>query len=183
MKTRMRQNAATNQHEVTSLAFRLWEQAGRPTGRDLEFWFNACEMRPVRRGRRQASSTSRESGGNKTALVVDAKGPIREAIVHVLRRDGFQVLEASGGLEAQRLADSHRNIRLLLADFSTAGTSGLQLARWFQLRFPETKVLITTASLWEFLCQAGEHEEFGILVQPFSDAELRRMVQRLMAEV
>jgi CheY-like chemotaxis protein len=117
------------------------------------------------------------------ALVVDAKGPIRKAIVQVLRRVGYHVLEASGSLDAQRLALSHRNIRLLFTDFSTPETAGLQLARWFQVRFPKTKVLISTASLWELLCQAGEHEEFGVLVKPFSDAELRQMVQRLMANV
>jgi two-component system OmpR family response regulator len=142
-----------------------------------------CEIRTVRRGKRQPAPANLESEGGTTALVVDANRPIRKAIVEVLRQGGYRILEASGGLDAQRLADSHRDIRLLLADFSTPETSGLPLARWFHLRFPETKILITTASLWELLCQAGEHEEFGILVKPFSGVELRRMVQRLMAGV
>ena len=28
-------------NEVTNRAYRLWEQAGRPQGRDLEFWVQA----------------------------------------------------------------------------------------------------------------------------------------------
>jgi CheY-like chemotaxis protein len=96
-------------------------------------------------------------------LVVDEKGPLRQAIVEVLREGGYRVLEASGSLDAQRLADSHPNIRLLLADSSAPETTGLELARWFQVRFPQTKILLTTGSLWELLYRTGEHEQFGIL--------------------
>jgi len=31
----------TNQNEVANRAYRLWEDAGRPHGRDLEFWVQA----------------------------------------------------------------------------------------------------------------------------------------------
>jgi len=104
---------------------------------------------------------------------------MRETAVQVLRRGGYQVLEASDAEDAQRLAAANPNIRLLLADFSARETNGLALARWFQARSPETRILITTGSLWELLCEAGEDEPFGILVKPFSEDQLRRMVQRL----
>jgi DNA-binding NtrC family response regulator len=124
-----------------------------------------------------------ESNASKTALVVKDQGPIHQAAVRVLRRIGYRILEASGALHAKRLADSHRNIRLLLADFSAPKTSGLALARWFQARFPQTRILLTTASLWELLYHLGEHERFGILVKPFGAEELRRVVRGLAASV
>ena len=124
-----------------------------------------------------------ESDRNITVLVVDNTGPMRKVVVQVLRKGGYRVLEASGAWDAQRLANSHRNIRLLLADFSMLETTGLELVRWFQVRFPETKILITTNSLWELLCQTGEHEQFGILVKPFNGDELRRMVQILATDM
>jgi hypothetical protein len=31
----------TNQNEVANRAYRFWENAGRPRGRDLEFWVQA----------------------------------------------------------------------------------------------------------------------------------------------
>jgi CheY-like chemotaxis protein len=134
---------------------------------------------PVRHGKRPSATVNLEPEGSKTVLVVDEKGPLRQAIVEVLREGGYRVLEASGSLDAQRLADSHPNIRLLLADSSAPETTGLELARWFQVRFPQTKILLTTGSLWELLYRTGEHEQFGILVKPFSGDELRRMVQVL----
>ena len=31
----------TNHNELTNRAYQLWEKAGRPEGRDLEFWLQA----------------------------------------------------------------------------------------------------------------------------------------------
>jgi CheY-like chemotaxis protein len=138
-----------------------------------------CDRRTARHGGRSLARAKPPSEGREVALVVGDQGPIRKATVQVLHRVGYQVLEASGALDAQRLAEAHGSIGLVLADFTTPETTGLELARWFQVRFPETKVLITTDSLWELLSQSGMHEQFGILVKPFSDLELRRMVQRL----
>jgi hypothetical protein len=33
--------ARRRKHEIRANAYRLWEQAGRPSGRDLEFWLQA----------------------------------------------------------------------------------------------------------------------------------------------
>jgi CheY-like chemotaxis protein len=137
---------------------------------------------PVRHGKRTSATVNLEPEGTKTVLVVDDKGPLRKAIVEVLHQGGYRVLEASGVLGAQRIADSHRNIRLLLADFSAPETAGLDLARWFQVRYPQTKILLTTGSLWELLYRTGEHEQFGILVKPFSGDELKRMVHLLATD-
>ena len=32
---------AANRNEISCLAFQLWDKAGRPEGRDLEFWLGA----------------------------------------------------------------------------------------------------------------------------------------------
>ncbi len=103
--------------------------------------------------------------------------------MQVLRQGGYRILEASDALNAKRLAGSHRNIRLLLADYSASDASGLALAHWFQARLPETKILITTASLWELLYRIDEEQRLGILVKPFGRDELKRMVRGLAANV
>jgi len=42
MKTPSPQNEAPSAHEqIAGLAYHLWEQAGRPDGRDVEFWTQA----------------------------------------------------------------------------------------------------------------------------------------------
>ncbi|MGA2658230.1 MAG: response regulator [Verrucomicrobiota bacterium] len=140
-------------------------------------------MSMIRSDKRRPVPASLEANGGKTALVVNDHGPIHKTVLRVLRRGGYRILEASGALHAKRLADSHRNIRLVLADSSAPKTSGLALARWFKARFPQTMILLTTASLWELLLQTGERERFGILVKPFGADELKRMVRGLAASV
>src|SRR6266550_8592235 len=41
MQTSIRQNTPRRQEQIASVAHGLWEKAGRPSGRDLEFWFKA----------------------------------------------------------------------------------------------------------------------------------------------
>jgi hypothetical protein len=41
MQIAPRQNTPTKHDEIAAIAFILWEQAGRPAGRDQEFWFFA----------------------------------------------------------------------------------------------------------------------------------------------
>ena len=49
----------TQHNEVASRAYGLWERAGRPHGRDLEFWVRAeAELRP-------AAELSREGLGQQ----------------------------------------------------------------------------------------------------------------------
>ena len=41
MKKTMEQTVTVDEANVSRVAYQLWENAGRPTGRDLEFWLAA----------------------------------------------------------------------------------------------------------------------------------------------
>jgi CheY-like chemotaxis protein len=113
----------------------------------------------------------------ETVLVVDDEPLMREFIAEILRESGYQVLEAASAMEAQQLTQTNRHINLLLTDFSMPGTNGLELARWFQGRYPRMKVLIASGALWELANQVGEQERVAILLKPFEVAQLSRMVR------
>jgi hypothetical protein len=57
------------ENEIANRAYRLWEQAGRPSGRDLEFWIQAeAQVRaaagarkPALGGERKGTSKSRRA--------------------------------------------------------------------------------------------------------------------------
>lgn len=49
-----------NQQQVASVAFSLWEKAGRPQGRDEEFWFEAEKVLA-----RQSSKSQQPSQSSK----------------------------------------------------------------------------------------------------------------------
>lgn len=126
------------------------------------------------------ADASLRGGEGETVLVVDDEPLVREVMVSILRALGYRVLEASGALEAQNLISAHKEIDLLLTDFSMAEANGLELARWFQSRNPDIKVLITTGSLWDLANQIGDQEQVAILPKPFDGVELGRMVRLVL---
>ncbi len=114
-----------------------------------------------------------------TALVVGAGKALSKTFTLALRRFGYRTLIASSVKKAQALARLQTKINLLLTDYAVTETSGLDLARWLQGRYPKAKVLITTNCLWELSYNIGEQEQFAVLVEPISDLELDRMLHQL----
>jgi CheY-like chemotaxis protein len=130
--------------------------------------------------RRPVSQSTVAARGKETVLVVDDEPLLRQMMVYMLREFGYRMLEASGSQEAQRLAYLNEKIHLLVTDFSMPQTNGLELAHWFQANYPETKVLIATGSLCEFVHQAGEQQRFAVLAKPFDGVQLGRMVRLVL---
>jgi two-component system cell cycle sensor histidine kinase/response regulator CckA len=65
----------------------------------------------------------------ETALVVEDEDLVRGCIVHILRGQGYTVLEASGPEEAIRLCNDYEGlIHLLVTDVVMPGMSGGRLA-------------------------------------------------------
>jgi CheY-like chemotaxis protein len=154
--------------------------------------WTACEKKEARRKpdrarmparvhrHKSAEQPSPAAGSHPTVLVVDHAPMLRKAITAVLQKLGYQTLEASGAVEARRLAARHKKIDLLLVDFSIPESNGLELVRWFQTLFPKTKALITTDSLWEFMYQTGNLKQYVVLPKPFSDVELGQVLERTL---
>jgi len=74
MQTPRHQNTSTQHDEIASIAAGLWEQAGRPAGRDLEFWLNA-ERRVLAAQQAKANSPESSPSAPKAASA-RAMGPV-----------------------------------------------------------------------------------------------------------
>jgi two-component system cell cycle sensor histidine kinase/response regulator CckA len=67
--------------------------------------------------------------GSETILLVEDEEQLRTVAVSVLRRHGYQVIEARGGIEAMSAAEHYEGpIHLLLTDVVMPGMSGAELA-------------------------------------------------------
>ena len=81
-------------------------------------------------------------GGNETILVVEDEAPLRALTVTVLRRAGYDVLEASDGAEAIGVAaECTKPIHLLLTDVVMPRMNGRSLADRLAFTRPKTKTL------------------------------------------
>jgi two-component system cell cycle sensor histidine kinase/response regulator CckA len=80
--------------------------------------------------------------GDETILVVEDEETVRKLAVRILKKQGYKVLEASGGDEALlRCKEFEDSIHLILTDVVMPGMSGKKLVDRLQKIYPEIKVL------------------------------------------
>src|SRR5262245_19603733 len=81
-------------------------------------------------------------------LLAEDDDDLRQIIAGRMRRDGFEVLEASSGLEALDLLgaqDPTEAIDPLVSDVRMSGCSGIDIARELRARSQSTPVLLITS--------------------------------------
>jgi CheY-like chemotaxis protein len=117
--------------------------------------------------------------GSETILVVEDEDMVRHAIRRLLKKLGYQVLEASDGVAALALIEQGTSpIDLVLTDVQMPGMGGAQLAALLAGRRPRIPVLFMTGYAGEdTLRPDDEHERRRWLLKPFSSAELATAVR------
>lgn len=113
----------------------------------------------------------------ETVLVVDDHPDVRGVFAEFLRELGYAVLTADGPRQAQGFACGPTRIDLLLTDFRMPEMNGVQLAHWFQVHSPSTKVLLISGSP----CDVTGPLDFPLLDKATAFAGLRGTVRDLLA--
>jgi len=89
----------TKQDDVATLAYRLWERAGQPTGRDIEFWLQAeVQVRDQITNRSPSSENAARipalpaKGASRAAVgrAQDAGREKRQPVQHALNKGGVR---------------------------------------------------------------------------------------------
>src|SRR5689334_18154449 len=116
---------------------------------------------------------------SKTAhiLVVDDEVNIRNALVTMLEKRGYQALGASTGEEALQCLEDAR-MDLVITDLRMPGISGIEFLRRLKDKWPDTEVLLITAfgsidtaveamrmGAYDYLTKPIDRERFGVVVE------------------
>src|SRR5262249_52419342 len=109
------------------------------------------------------------SKGTETVLLVEDAEPLRKLAQMFLRDNGYNVLTACDGVEAQRIASQYAgSIHLLLTDVVMPGINGRVLAEKLASRYPSMKVLYMSGYTDSFIAGHGVLEEgIHLLHKPF----------------
>ncbi|HAX77985.1 MAG TPA: hybrid sensor histidine kinase/response regulator [Cyanobacteria bacterium UBA11372] len=121
-------------------------------------------------------------GKRRKILVVDDSFEESYLMVAILQPLGFEVIEASSGIEALEKAITHQP-DLILTDLKMFGMDGFDLCR--QLRclpaFQETAILIASGGLFEFEDQKREQNGYtDFIAKPFLVEELLEKLQKYL---
>ena len=113
-----------------------------------------------------------------TVLVVEDDDSVRALICRILVRSGFDVLEATNGLEALDLVEE--SIDLVISDVMMPVMGGVDLTKRLAERYPELKVILTSgyseAEISRDIRQLGG----PFLSKPFSPQALIRCVAEVL---
>ena len=66
-----------NEENIRVAAYYIWEQAGRPEGKDAEFWFQACEQFLSASKKNEKAKTAKKT--TKPAVKATPKAPAKKA--------------------------------------------------------------------------------------------------------
>ncbi|MBW9117332.1 response regulator [Rhizobium cauense] len=169
---------------ISKRAYALWEEAGRPSGRDQDHWMIAVAERNLLE-RTQASSDGREVLARKHSLVplvassqtsaarvllVDKEVAARHRTMEALERAGIRTAEAENAREAIGLLKDNR-FDTVITDMTMPGNvDGLGLATCVRSLWPRTKIIIMSGIVKLAKAELGPGVSF--LPKPVPDARL-----------
>ncbi len=124
------------------------------------------------------------AGRAPVVFFVDDEPGIRGSFSTLMRRRGFQVLEAGSAEEAGRLIEIYRDpIDVLLMDINLPDGWGATLAQALLEEHPEMTVIYTTGYAEEDPILSGAlNDARFVLRKPFSSDELLELIRQAMAQ-
>jgi PAS domain S-box-containing protein len=158
----------------------IWVDSAPGAGTTFEIFLPAAQDAAAPRVAPAATQSSARGAG-ETILLVEDERSVRQLAAEVLRRAGYQVLEAADGREALAAAQQHAGaLDLLLTDMVLPDLSGPATAEALRARRPELRVLFMSGYSSDAHGRAPRPVPGPLLPKPFTASGLRDAVRRLL---
>jgi two-component system, cell cycle sensor histidine kinase and response regulator CckA len=149
-------------------------------GTSFTVYFPEADAAEIVAQPRRPAVRSRARQSEKVLLVEDAEG-LRELARRLLQRQGYEVLVASGALEALRLFEQNSSIDVLLTDVVMPGASGPELTRRLIAQRPALKVIYMSGHTEDAIVQHGVLKPgIAFLHKPFTSETLGRKIREVL---
>jgi CheY-like chemotaxis protein len=127
-------------------------------------------------------AAGKEKKGSETILVIEDENTVRIVTVSNLRKAGYNVLAASDGEEALRIASEHKGpIALVLTDVVMPRMNGPEVLKRLQEKFPTIKGVYMSGHADDALAHHGVIEEgLAFIEKPFTRDELGKRIREVL---
>jgi two-component system cell cycle sensor histidine kinase/response regulator CckA len=131
-----------------------------------------------------APKKSRDLTGAGRVLLVEDEDSVRNFAARALKRQGYEVFEASTGIEALELVDREKGgIDIVVSDVVMPEMDGPTLLKALRLRFPDLKVIFVSGYPDDaFKKSLDAHHHFAFLPKPFTLPQLAAKVKEELGD-
>ena len=127
------------------------------------------------------AAASAALNGHETVLIAEDNDLVRTYTAELLRKLGYQVLEAGSGAEAMALLERHPAVDLLFTDMMMpGGMTGIDLARRARDLRPDLKTLLTSGYVESAASSGATAEGMRILRKPYQGQELAKALREIL---
>lgn len=158
-----------------------WIEVDSAVGVGTTFKVYLPESRPVEAHMAERAQRLPVLGGPERILLVEDNHDVRRVTITILKRFGYDVIEAENGLQAlERWAACNGQIDLLMTDMiMSEGLTGLELSHRLRKERPALRVIITSGYSLELSLQGDlAKNRLYFLQKPFQPVVLARMVRQ-----
>jgi signal transduction histidine kinase len=121
--------------------------------------------------------------GTETVLLVEDDSALRHLACGILAAQGYEVLMATNGQDALRVAHDHTGppIQLVVTDVIMPLMGGKAMADWLKITYTDLKILFTSGYTDDAIAQQGVLEPgVAFLSKPYSPAKLACRVRQML---
>jgi PAS domain S-box-containing protein len=160
---------------------RVWAESSPGRGATFHVWLPRAQSEVGADADAPAAAPLR-AGGSETVLLVEDEDGVRALAGRILRRCGYQVVDAANGRDAIDVAARHPGpIHLLLTDVVMPGMSGADLATRLTAINPALRVLFMSGYPGDALAQHGlTGERLQMITKPFPADRLASRVREVL---
>ncbi len=117
-----------------------------------------------------------------TILIVEDQPNVRQFAARCLNKPGISILQAQDAAQAKALLETNKDIDLLFTDVLMPGDmNGHELATWANKKYPELKILLTTAMENKPSSkQPIRNHNFELLPKPYNKYELTERISQAL---
>ena len=119
-----------------------------------------------------------DTARSRTLLLVDDEPNILNALMRLLRRDGYRILASDDPLKALQILAGER-VDVILSDQRMPNMSGVEFLRRAKATHPESvRIVLSGYADLQFITDAiNEGAIYKFLTKPWDDAQLREQIR------
>ena len=117
----------------------------------------------------------------KRILLVEDERHIRILVGSILRRKGYETVEAANGIEALQHLSEEQAFDLIITDLQMPQLGGAPLLRALRRRSPDTPIIVISAYTGVDWANEALENAAVALPKPFSHAQLVSVVENVVS--